>query len=164
MERLRREYEVLGFSEVETFSASGNVVFEARGRNEERLRAKIEHRLRDALGYEVTTFIRSTAELRQIANHSPFASAETGLGHSILVAFFSSPPDRAPTKNLIACRSETDDFHIQNREVYWLCRTRLSDSTFSGARLEKIVGRRATMRNLTTSKGLAARYPGNRPR
>ena len=37
--------------------------------------------------------------------------------------------------------------------------TRLSDSRFSGARLEKIVGRRATMRNLTTIKGLAAKYP-----
>ena len=72
MERLRREFEFLGFSGVETFIASGNVVFEARGRNEERLRAKIEHHLREALGYEVTTFIRSTAELRQIASHRPF--------------------------------------------------------------------------------------------
>jgi uncharacterized protein (DUF1697 family) len=159
MTRLRREFEFLGFSGVETFIASGNVVFEARARNEERLQLKIERHLREALGYEVTTFIRSTAELRQVAKHRPFPSSESGQGHSILVAFLSSPPDRAAAKNLIACRSESDDFHIHNREVYWLCRTRLSNSTFSGARLEKIVARRATMRNLTTIKRLAAKYP-----
>jgi len=158
MERLRHEFESLGFSGVETFIASGNVVFEAGGRNEERLRAKIECHLRATLGYEVTTFIRSLAELHQVANHRPFPSSETGPGHSILVAFLSSPPDRAAAKNLIACRSETDDFHIHNREVYWLCRTRFSDSMFSGARLEKIVSGRATIRNLTTINRLAAKY------
>jgi len=159
MKRLRHEFEFLGFSGVETFIASGNIVFETRGTNEERLRIKIERHLRETLGYEVTTFIRSTAELRQVANHRPFPSSETALGPSILVAFLSSPPDRAAKKNLIACRSETDDFHIHNREVYWLCRTRLSDSTFSGTRLEKIVAGRATIRNLTTIKRLAAKYP-----
>ena len=61
------------------------------------------------------------------------------LSSTILVAFLPPPPDRAAAKKLIARRSETGDFHIQNREVYWLCRTRFSDSTFTGAQLEKIV-------------------------
>ena len=59
MERLRREFEFLGFSGVETFIASGNVIFEALAKNEAQLRAKIESHLRKALGYEVATFIRS---------------------------------------------------------------------------------------------------------
>ena len=159
MERLRHEFEFLGFSGVETFIASGNVIFEARAGNEEELRTRIESRLRKALGYEVATFVRSATELRQIANHCPFPAPEADIGHSILVAFLASPLDPATAKNLIACRGKTDDFHIQNREIYWLCRTRLSDSTFSGARLEKIVGGRATTRNLTTIKRLAAKYP-----
>jgi hypothetical protein len=71
------------------------------------------------------------------------------------VAFLSWPPSREATKNLIAFRSETDDFHLSNREVYWLCRTRISDSQFSGARLESIVGMRAPLRNLASVKKLA---------
>ena len=67
MKRLRHEFEFLGFSGIETFIASGNIIFETRGTNEERLRIKIERHLRETLGYEVTTFIRSTAELRQVA-------------------------------------------------------------------------------------------------
>ncbi len=160
MERLRHEFEVLGFAAVETFIASGNVIFESRAANERLLCEKVERHLEQALGYEVATFIRSSAELFQVANHRPFPSAtDKAAGHSVLVAFLSAPPDSEATRNLIACRSETDEFHVHHWEVYWLCRTRLSDSKFTGARLERIVGTRATTRNLTTVKRLAEKYP-----
>ncbi len=156
MERLRREFEALGLTAVETLIASGNVIFESRATNEKSLREKIERHLKKALGFEVATFLRSPAELAQIANHHPFGAE--AVGDSVFVAFLSAAPESAATKNLIACRSETDEFHVHHREVYWLCRTRMSDSKFSGARLEKIVGP-ATIRNLTTIKKLAAKYP-----
>ncbi len=156
MERLRREFEALGLTAVETFIASGNVIFEARPKNEELLREKIERHLGKTVGFEVATFLRTAAELAQIANYRPFR-AETA-GDSIFVAFLAGRPDSAATKNLFACQSETDEFHVHEREVYWLCRTRMSDSKFSGARLEKIAGP-ATIRNLTTVKKLAAKYP-----
>jgi len=159
MEQLRREFESLGFSGVETFIASGNVIFQSRSQNWRQLEARIEKHLQKVLGYEVATFIRSPAELRQVANQRPFLLADDkAAGHSLLVAFFSSPPSREAAKNLMAFRSETDDFHLSDREVYWLCRTRISDSRFTGARLEKIVGMRATIRNVTTVRKLAERY------
>ncbi|MEO8043569.1 MAG: DUF1697 domain-containing protein [Spartobacteria bacterium] len=157
MERLRCEFEALGLTAVETFIASGNVIFEARAKNEKLLSRRIERHLKQALGFEVATFLRSPTELAQIADHRPFPTEAAG--DSIFVAFLSDQPDSAAKKNLIACRSETDDFHLHHREVYWLCRTRMSDSKFTGARLEKIVGQPATMRNRTTIKKLAAKYP-----
>jgi uncharacterized protein (DUF1697 family) len=51
-----------------------------------------------------------------------------------------------------------DDFHVHKREIYWMCRIRMSDSTFSGGLLEKTVGLPATMRNTGTVKKLAAKY------
>jgi len=159
MERLQEEFAALGFSSVETFIASGNVIFETRATNEKLLGEKIQRQLKQALGFEVATFLRSSGELAQIATCSPFASAvRDAIGHSLLVAFLSAKPDSTATKNIIACRSETDDFRVHHREVYWLCRTRMSDSKFSGARLEKIVGP-ATVRNMTTIQKLAAKYP-----
>ncbi|MDQ3413712.1 MAG: DUF1697 domain-containing protein [Verrucomicrobiota bacterium] len=160
MERLRDEFTALGFSAVETFIASGNVIFESRATKEKPLREKIERHLKKTLGFEVATFLRTTAVLTQVSSYRPFPpAAEKESGHSILVAFLSTAPDAKATKNLIAWRSETDDFHLRDREVYWLCRTRMSDSKFSGARLEKIVGQPVTFRNLTTIKKLAAKYP-----
>ncbi len=156
MERLRREFEALGLSAVETFIASGNVIFESRATNEKLLCEKIERQLKNTLGFEVATFLRSASELAIIADHSPFRAGAAG--DSVFVAFLSDIPDSMATKNIIACRSETDDFRVHHREVYWLCRTRMSDSKFSGARLEKIVGP-ATVRNMTTIQKLAAKYP-----
>ncbi|CAN5598786.1 DUF1697 domain-containing protein [soil metagenome] len=158
MERLRREFETLGFSRVETFIASGNVIFESRTTKEERLREKVERHLGQALGYDVATFLRSPAELKQMANYRPFSSSLEE-GHSIFVGLLPAPPSAEATKNLIACRSETDEFHVHERQVYWLCRTRLSDSKFSGARLERILEMPATLRNLTTIRRLLAKYP-----
>ena len=157
MERLRREFEALGLSAVETFIASGNVVFESRAKNEQLLCEKIERQLKNTLGFEVATFLRSASELAIIADHSPFRAEAAG--DSVFVAFLSAAPDPGATKNLIACRSETDEFHVYQREVYWLCRKRMSDSKFSGARLEKILGQPATIRNMTTIQKLAAKYP-----
>jgi hypothetical protein len=42
--------------------------------------------------------------------------------------------------------------------VYWLLRGNFSESKFSGARLEKILGVQATLRNSTTVAKLAAKY------
>jgi hypothetical protein len=42
--------------------------------------------------------------------------------------------------------------------VYWLCRIRSSDSTFSGGVFEKSLGLKATFRNMTTVRKIAALY------
>ncbi len=51
-------FESLRFSGVETFIASGNVVFESRSGDHQALTKKIERTLQKSLGYEVATFIR----------------------------------------------------------------------------------------------------------
>jgi uncharacterized protein (DUF1697 family) len=47
---------------------------------------------------------------------------------------------------------------VNGREVYWLCRTRFSESQISGALLAKTLGMPTTLRNTTTVKKIAAKY------
>ena len=63
MSVLREVFEGLGYTGVETFIASGNVIFETRERNTSAIEEKIEGGLKNALGYEAATFIRTPAEL-----------------------------------------------------------------------------------------------------
>jgi uncharacterized protein (DUF1697 family) len=59
----------------------------------------------------------------------------------------------------VALRTADDDLHVHGREVYWLCRKeRVSDSSFSGALLEKVVKMPATLRNMNTIKRLVGKY------
>src|SRR5687768_9846940 len=67
MEKLRSLFEELGFENVETLIASGQVIFETSTSDTSKVEAKIERHLRSALGYDVVTFIRTPAQLRKVA-------------------------------------------------------------------------------------------------
>jgi uncharacterized protein (DUF1697 family) len=155
MDQLRRAFEALAFSNVETFIASGNVIFESRARDSAALERKIEAHLRAELGYPVATFLRTPAELEETAKHEPFPQADGG---ALYIAFLAGTPTPDAVRKLLDCASELDAFHVRKREVYWLVRHKLSASPFSGARLEKILGLAATLRNVTTVRKLAAKY------
>ena len=160
MARLRELFESLGFSNAETFVASGNVVFDSPAEDARTLEKVIEDRLRESLGYEVATFVRSASELAHISRHRPFDASDLGAeGNSLYIAFLPAPPSAEAREKLMDLRSEVDDFAVHGREVYWLCRKRMSESAFSGALLEKTMGMPATVRNATTVERLTAKYP-----
>lgn len=128
--------------------------------NVETLEKEIESHLRESLGYEVATFVRSASELADIASYRPFAASELDKeGNSLYIAFLQAPPKGEAEQRLLTFRTEVDDFHVHEREIYWLCRKKMSESGFSGALLEKTIGMPATMRNADTVKSLAAKYP-----
>src|SRR5687767_6391321 len=163
MTRLKELFEELGFSNVETFIASGNVVFESAAKDARALEKKIEAHLQNGLGYEVKTFIRSAAELQQVAQHQPFSRAEMEReGSALYIGFIGASPDDDVKKKLMTYRSDIDDLHVNGREVYWLCRTRMSESPFSGSVTEKTLRMPATFRNVTTVRKLAAKCSGDK--
>jgi len=159
MDYLRSLFEALLFTRVETFIASGNVIFDSPSRSAASLEKRIEASLQQTLGYAVATFIRSTPELKDIASYKPFSDAELNAeGHSLYVGFMAASSSDAASQTLLSLHLKTDDFHLHGREVYWLLRRKFGDSAFTGARLEKILGMPVTLRNSTTVKKLAAKY------
>lgn len=149
----------IGFSNVETFIASGNVIFESTIDDGRLLETCIEQGLAASLGYEVSTFVRSTSELAAIPRHIPFpSSSEVSEGAALHVGFLHAVPSVDRVNALMACRSDIDDFYTGGREVYWRCLRKVSESTFSGVRLEKALGVPSTMRNWNTVQRLASRY------
>lgn len=159
MDKLRRMFEAIGFTNVDTFIASGNVVFDSPSKSAAALEKKIEAHLRESLGYAVLTFIRTTTELASIAQYKPFTDAElSATGHSLYIAFVAASPNDATRHKLLSSATAVDDFHIAGREVYWLCRKSLGESVFSGPLLEKTLGMPATVRNSTTVRKMALKY------
>ena len=159
MDYLRSLFEALRFSNVETFIASGNVIFDSKSGNSTLLEQKIETHLRKTLGYEVRTFVRTTSELAGVANYEPFSETElTAPGNTLYVGFLPQKPDGEAKTRVLALSSATDDFAVHGREVYWLCRTSFSESKVSGALLEKTLGLAATFRNVNTVRRMAAKY------
>lgn len=158
MDALREIFVALGLANVETFIASGNVVFEA-AEGAEALERRIEAKLREELGYLVATFIRTDAEVARIAAYVPFAEEVMERAQALNIAFMASPLDEESTQKLMALRTEIDDFHTHERELYWVCKKKQSESTFSNAVFEKALKRQATFRGANTIQRMAAKYP-----
>ena len=158
MAELRRVFESLGLKEVETFIASGNVVFNSDAQDIRALELRLEEGLRKALDYEVTTFIRTEEELAAIAKFEPFQKSHLRDAAALNVGFLVDPPDAAAKKLIATFKSESDDFNVRGREVYWLALTRQSDSKFNNVRFEKTLNARATWRGINTVRRLAAKF------
>lgn len=151
MDRLRALFQSMGLGDVRTVIASGNVVFSTGKRSVERLEREIEAALRDALGHEVTTFVRTRAELEALLAfdplpHLPPPPAADGV---LSVAFLKRPPTASGVASLDALRTPIDDFLVRGREAWWLRRTRDPKSLVLGSKLEKALGT-ATVRNVST--------------
>ena len=67
--------------------------------------------------------------------------------------------DAATSRSVQNFKTDIDNFHVHGREVYWLCRKKQSESTFSNNAFEKALKLRATFRGMNTIKKLAVKYP-----
>lgn len=157
MAELRRIFESLGCEEVETFIASGNVIFAAPAAGLTRVHRAIEEGLRASLGYEVKVFIRTEAEVAALAEYEPFDGAQRAAARSLNVGFLAEPLTAKASASLRAMQTAIDDFHVHGREVYWLCKVGQGDSTFSNVRFEKMLEARVTFRGANTIARLAAK-------
>lgn len=158
MERLRSLFTSLGLQDVETFINSGNVIFRSNSKPGA-LEKKIEDCLGQALGYEVATFLRTDAEVADVAQQKPFPQSAVRSAGAYCVGFLAEPLSAGAEKKLRTLKSEIDDLQARGREIYWLCRKKQSESDFSNAALEKALGLRSTLRGMNTVQRLAAKYP-----
>jgi uncharacterized protein (DUF1697 family) len=157
MAKLREIFEELGFGGVETFIASGNLLFTSSAKNLAALERTIETRLERDLGYEVSTFLRTVPELSAIAGYKPFTEALVGSAGANSVGFLKQPMDAAAKKSLAGVASAVDHFAMHGREVYWLSEIRQGESKFSNVLFEKTTRSRVTFRGVNTVAKFAAK-------
>ena len=158
MDALRRHFEIWGGTNVETFIASGNVIFDTTRRDPDAAERTIEAHMEKGFGYRVVTFLRSIPELAAVAAHAPFPQHEYDRGGRLFVGFMKSPATRAMARAIAALRTDIDDLAVEGREVYWLRRAQLMASLATGPAIEKAVGSPITMRNVNTVRRLAKKY------
>lgn len=155
MATLKKEFEKLGFSDVETFIASGNVIFRSPSKSTPAMERRIEAALEKALGYQVSTFVRTDAEVLAIAQHEAFPASKVAKCLALNVAMTSAALTAPARKAVDGLSTDVDAFHVNGREVYWMCQQKQSESKFSNAVLEKALKVRSTVRGINTMQRLA---------
>jgi uncharacterized protein (DUF1697 family) len=158
MDLLRATFEELGFANVETFIASGNVIFDTRAKDLAAVERRIEHLLESRLGYEVATFIRPLEAVAGIARYQPFPPEAMASAVSLNVGLLKEPLKDATVKALAGLRTDIDDFHANATELYWICLKRQSESKISNAVFERTLRVKVTFRGMRTMEKLTAKY------
>jgi uncharacterized protein (DUF1697 family) len=156
-------FEAMGFAQVATFRASGNVVFAITERDadrgsEERLQARIEQALEQELGYAVPTFLRSHAEVRAIAAAQPFTAerVQSSAG-KLQVLLLAGEPSKRARSEVLAMASEEDALALAGRELYWLPSGGLLESALDLKAIDRLLGA-GTMRTKGTLEQIAAKH------
>jgi len=157
-EDLRRHFEAMGFEEVATFRASGNVIFSTPKRKAEaELATRVEKELDERLGYDVPVFLRSAAELAAVAAHEPFdAKAVAKSKGKLQVSFLKKKPTAAAKKKALALASDEDRLAIEGRELYWLPSAGISESELDLKAIDAALGA-GTLRTMGTVEQIAAK-------
>jgi len=155
MDRLRSLFETLGFSNVETFIASGNVIFETKTTKAATLEKKIATHLEESLGFAVDTFVRTLDEVKEIDKKCPFEAKKKD--DLIYVSFLHEPLNAEKTAILMGIRNKLNDFAAIGSEIYWL-RLNKDDSIFLKSSLEKILKVSTTNRNMTTILNIVDKF------
>ncbi len=155
---LRARFEELGFSEVSTFRASGNVVFAGAREPIEKLAAQIETGLESSLGYAVPVFLRTADEVRRIAAHRPFEqpSIEASKG-KLQVAMLGAKPTTKVREQVLAMAGKEDLLAFGARELHWLPSGGILDTALDFKAIERLLGPMTT-RTMGTVELLAAKY------
>ena len=157
---LRLAFEALGYKDVASFRNSGNVVFEAPRAAEGELVTAIEWGLAKSLGFDVTVFLRSEAQIEAIVAEQPFRPAELKSSKGKLqVALLARKPSAANRDKALAAASDDDKIAVSGRELYWLPSGGTKDSALGQTAIDDLIGP-ATMRTQGTIEQLAAKFFG----
>lgn len=91
---LKAAYEAMGFTEVRTLLASGNVIFSSPTRPDPRA---LEQGFKSAFGFESGTVLRSQDELRALIAADPFAGREEDENTKLYVTLLGEPLQVEPS-------------------------------------------------------------------
>jgi uncharacterized protein (DUF1697 family) len=129
----------LGYRRVETYIASGNVVFDS-DLAAEGVQAQLEKRLLIYAGKAVGAFVRSANEMRKILERSPFSDKDPKLTYSLFLH------ERAAADALEDIRGRVgEEIRLGQREIYIYYPSGMGQS-----KLQIPAARLGTARNLNT--------------
>ncbi len=157
-EELRAHFAAMGFAEVATFRASGNVIFAGDRRSPDELTERIEEGLAAALGYAVPTFVRAAEEVRAIATLQPFAPARVrAAAGKLQVSLLGDSPTPAVRQEVLALASEADPLAFGERELYWLPGGPMLESALDLDQIDRLLGP-STRRTKGTIELIASKH------
>ena len=145
----------LGLEDVGSYVNSGNILFSSGGRAADH-EAAIRSALEGEFGFELTTFVRTAAQVRALVDERPFGDLASGHTHFALLPLtrLTAREKRA----VEAMSNDRDEVVVGHRDVHWLIRAKSTETTLGPKQwLRALPGNPTTARNMTMLTRLVER-------
>jgi uncharacterized protein (DUF1697 family) len=148
MKELKVLMEAIGFSGVQTYIQSGNIVFEHKDGDEVSLSARIATLVDGKYGFRPRVVVLSAKALRAAAAGNPFGSEEAM--EKVLHSYFLAETPPAPNlEGMDEIKTNSESYLLKNKVLYLHTPDGFGRSKLA-QRVEKLLGVDATARNLRT--------------
>lgn len=154
MDALKQMFSELNFKNIQTYIQSGNVIFQNKELEHERLEKTIADKILERFGFEVPVMVRDLDDLSVVLKNNPFVTKRNENITKLHVTFLSKLPEQTDIAKINADQYLPDEFILTGSTIYLFCpngygRTKLNN-TFFESKFKAI----ATTRNWKTIKEL----------
>lgn len=154
MKVLKRTLEKEGYTNVQTYIQSGNVVFRSPHNERTRLSEHLSAVVARDHGFEPRVLVRTLADVKRAAAGNPFPEGDDN-PQSVHLFFLAAPPTRPDLKSLKALKTPTERYVLKGSIFYLYTPDGFGTSKLA-MHAERLLGVDATARNWRTVQTLLA--------
>ncbi len=153
MTDLKKLFEDVDFTNIQTYIQSGNVIFDSDNPDLKFIKSRIAMKIKSKYGFDVDTIITTNAKLKYVLNHNNFAR-KNAEAEKLYVTFLDEKPDYAAVLKLKNTDYKPEDFIIDNDVIYLYLPNGYGKSKLNNNLFETRLKTRATTRNWKTINAL----------
>jgi len=148
-------YSDLGFTCIQTYIQSGNVLFSAKNESPvSEIEQRIEMEILSKFNFIIPTMVRTTKEVTQLLTRNPFLNEENFDDAKMAVIFLHKAPSDSQINKVININYPPDKFRISGREIFIYCPNGFGKTKIYTNFFEKKMGVTGTARNWKTIKAI----------
>lgn len=155
MDALRQLFIDLGFSNVQSYIQSGNVLFQSDESDPQIVKEIIKKEIFDIFNINVPVIVLSVEELRTIIQMNPFIFDKTKETNYLHITFLGEEIDASSFERLKKSAFGNDEFELIYKAIYLYCPDGYGKTKLTNTFFEKKLNIEATTRNWKTSTELA---------
>ena len=151
MTDLKKLFGKMGFTNIQTYIQSGNVIFDSKEESESiELADKIEQSVAENYGFEVPVIIRTVKDLNEAISNNPFFGENKSDVERLHLTFLRENPKPENLAKIEDYDYSSDKFEINGKNVFICCSGKYSDSKLTNKFFENKLKVSATTRNWKT--------------
>ena len=148
-------FESLGFENVKSYIASGNVAFDSKKTKNSALSKKLEKAVTETFSLEIEVMIRSITEIKKAIAENPFEKEHDDDHTKLFLVFLKESLSKESTELLVSHNNENEKFVVNGRDIYALSKKGFMGSILAKKYIDNKLKTSATARNWRTVNKIA---------